>query len=692
LPLFFLMEQRVSGLLTDGIESIKGIGAARREQLSKLGITTVEELLCYMPRTYRDLTDLRTVEGMEVSVPWFGVLTIITAPKVQYIRRNFSMIRVKAGDHTGSIYLCWYNQPYMAGNIQEGESYYIYGKPEYYRGEIRINTPMVEKLSEGEGARLLPVYRSTKGLSQGVLRKLLKSTFKKYGDQLRLMAPEDFVQKYQLMPLEQAYYSAHFPADQEERDRSVSTISFYEILLLKAFMTRNKESQRERSIPLRMGEEAERRFLDNLSFVPTGAQSRAMADIRRGIAGEASYQALLQGDVGSGKTVVAFYALYAAALSGVQGALLAPTEILCRQHYENAKAFFSPLGIRVGLLTSGMKKAERDQLLKEVRSGEIQILIGTHAMIQKDVEFSELALAVADEQHRFGVRQRAVLQQKGVSPHFIVMSATPIPRTLALIIYGDLDVIVMDELPGGRRPVRTHLVPPHKEKGLLEFIRKEAAAGNRTYYVCPLIEEGEGESEATSVKEAYERLSHQMPDLRIGYLHGRMRQKEKESAMDDFVQGRLDVLVSTTVIEVGVDVKEATCMVIDGADRFGLAQLHQLRGRVGRGDRQSYCFLLNRGREENQRLVDFCSTNDGFEIARMDLENRGPGALLGQWQHGRSDLFFLNFAIDGRILDRVLSAYEEVFVSRQYGDAFAYRLLARAKEKYQSLLDQVILN
>jgi len=677
-------------VLSENLEAIRGVGKTRREQLNKLGVETVEDLLCYMPRTYHDLTDLRTVREMEAGTPWFGVLTVLTTPKVQYVKRNFSLIRVKAGDETGNVYLCWYNQPYMAQNLTEGESYYIYGKPEYYRGEIRLNSLMVEKLSEGEGARLLPVYRSTKGLSQGVFRKLLKNTFERYGDALTFPLPEDFTNKYRLLPLEDAYYGAHFPVDHTQKDESIRTISFFEVLLLKTFLARSKAMEEGKAVSLNLGQAAHDAFLAQLAFTPTGAQQRAMAAIRGGIQSTAPYEALLQGDVGSGKTVVAFYALYAAVLGGTQGALMAPTEILCRQHYESAKKFFEPFNIKVGMIVSGMRKKERDALLKQVETGEVQILIGTHAMIQKDVQFHELGLAVADEQHRFGVRQRAVLQQKGRAPHFIVMSATPIPRTLALIVYGDLDIIVMDELPGGRRPIRTHLVPTHKEEGLLGFITGQAELGNRIYYVCPLIEEGE--SEQVSVKAAYERLSHQLPNVKMAMLHGRMAQKDKEAVMEAFSTGDVQMLVSTTVIEVGIDVKTATVMVIDGADRFGLAQLHQLRGRVGRGDQQSYCFLLNRSKSEAPRLMDFCSTTDGFAIARMDLKNRGPGALLGQWQSGKGDLFFMNFAMDAHLLEDVLTAYDDIFIKNRYGEELQLRLIARAKNKYRSLLNEITLN
>ncbi|MDL2225484.1 ATP-dependent DNA helicase RecG [Eubacteriales bacterium OttesenSCG-928-M02] len=673
--------------LTDHIGMLKGIGEKRTEQLEKLGIGSIGDLLCYMPRTYRDLTTLATVAEMRVGEEWFGILTIQEDGKARYIKRNFNVVRVRAADDTGSIFLTWYNQPYMAQNIKAGQQFYVYGRPEYTRGEVRITSPMLETLREGEGKRLLPVYRSTKGLTQRVLRNTIKEAFVAAGDALRIEAPTEFQQSYNLLPMEQAYYQAHFPLDFPQRDGGIATIAFYEILLLKLFLNRAVPKAEGKALPLKIGQAGRQRFLDTLPFLLTGAQERVMARMENAMAEGIPMGALLQGDVGSGKTIVVFYALYLAALSGAQGTLLAPTEILCQQHYQNAVALFHPLGIRVEMLKSGMKKRERQDVLSRLASGEIDILIGTHAILEADVVFRHLAVAVTDEQHRFGVRQRALLQQKGEGVHTLVMSATPIPRSLALILYGDLELMVLDELPAGRKPVRTHVVPEHKEKGMLGFLAEEIEKGGQVYYVCPVIDETD--TGLTSVQAAAEKLKNALPQARIQTLHGRMKQGEKDAAMAGFAAGAVDILVSTTVIEVGIDVKNATIMVIDNADRFGLAQLHQLRGRVGRGEKESYCFLLG---ADNERLRAFCEINDGFEIARMDLQNRGPGALMGQWQHGKSDLFFLNYATDSAMLERVLSAYEKTIEEKQYGEDFYYRLLALSKEKYGDRMEDIALN
>ena len=674
--------------LSDSIQTLRGIGKTRSERLNQLGIETIGQLLCCLPRTYLDLTRIQMVEQMRVEQPWFGKLTIQSSPTLQYIRSGFSVVRVKAGDETGAITLCWYNQPYMKNNLQVGDAYYVYGKPKYQRGTILMITPMLEKESETEGARLLPVYPLTKGLTQKVMRQTMHEAFDACGDLLAMKTPATFLERYGLLPLEIAYQKAHFPRNADEKDMAVKSISFFELLLLKIYL--NRTTQRHSDAPiLLIGQAAQDAFEQALPFSLTGAQKRAMDQIREKISSGETMQALLQGDVGSGKTIVAFYALYCAAVNGSQGALLAPTEILCDQHYAAAQKFFEPLHIRVGRLKNGMKKAEREQLLQDVQMGKIQILVGTHAIIGECVCFDSLAVAVTDEQHRFGVHQRAQLAQKGKGVHSLVMSATPIPRTLAMLLYGDLDLLVLEERPSGRLPIKTHIVLPQKRDGLVKFLGDTVNQGGQVYYVCPMIEQTDGgKASVTAVAEA---LKAALPDCHISFLHGKMKPMEKEEIMSAFVQGKIDILVATTVVEVGVDVANANVMVIEDAGQFGLAQLHQLRGRVGRGSRQSYCFLLTDG-VGIERLKVFASTNDGFEIARMDLAQRGPGSLLGEWQHGKSDLFFLTYITGEEILAKILDAFDRVMISGEYGEDFPFVLLHRAMQKYREIAKNIALN
>lgn len=674
-------------MLDQPISVIKGVGAARQEKFHKLGIDTLFDMLSHIPRAYRDLTHLEKVEHMVTGQPFFGLLEIQSEPKLSYVRRNFSVLRCRVGDDTGSVAAVWYNQPYLKQNLKLGDTLYFYGKPEYARNEVRMANPMLETLAAGQGERMLSVYKSTSGLTQSIIRKTMRACLDLCLPQIRTILPDKIIQKYDLVGTALAYETVHFPHNAEDKDRAVRTLAFEEMLLLKAYLYQSK-AMKQHSVPIRISEQQHRAFICKLPFSLTSAQERAIVSIRQALESGAPMRTLLQGDVGSGKTIVAFYLLYCAAISGHQAAMMAPTEILAEQHFRQAEELFQSFGFRVVFLKSKMKAEQRRQVLQQLETGEAQIAIGTHALIQDDVVFSDLLAVVADEQHRFGVKQRAALSEKGTAPHTLIMSATPIPRTLAMIIYGDLDVLTMDELPPGRKPVKTSIVLKPKQAAMYDFIMQRAREGKQAYVVCPLIEEEE-DSEKLSAQRLYQGLTKRYPDISIALLHGRMKQKDKEGIMARFEANEISILIATTVIEVGVNVPNATVMVIENADQFGVAQLHQLRGRVGRGEEQSYCFLS--AGQRNERLSILTKTQDGFLIAQEDLRQRGPGSLLGTDQHGNLDLKFVQMLGDGRQIERVIDAFDEIFLDPAQRDV-QNTLMDAANDRFEKRLCGIALN
>lgn len=669
------------------VGQIKGVGAARVQQLQKLGIYTVEDLLCHLPRDYHDLTQLYTIDQMQVSVPWFGKLEIISAPSVSYPKRSMNIVRVKAADETGTVTLLWYNQPYIRQQLEQGKTYFVYGRPDFRFGQVRLLNPMIETPENHPGARLLPIYKLTRGLSQGALRKHVQQSLDQFGTLIEEELPRMLRERYHLYAKRDAYELAHFPPSRQVRDEAVRTLSFTELLLLRTYLAVQREDARSVCIE-KMKRVAPDVYYQRLDFVPTGAQMRVIDAIAEDLEKDRPMSRLVQGDVGSGKTAVAFYALFAAVKNGRQAAMMAPTELLAMQHYEAAQKMFTPLGYQVTIVRAGMKAAEKREVLEKIATGESRIVIGTHALLEQRVQFKELGVVVADEQHRFGVRQRARLLQKGQGVHALFLSATPIPRTLSMILYGDLDISVLDERPPGRKAVQTRMVPPLKREAMYDFVAEKAKAGQQAYVVCPMIETEE-EEENRSVEQVYDELRRKYPTVSVGLLHGKMKQAEKDRLMQDFIQNQIQVLVSTTVIEVGVNVPNATVMVIEQADRFGLAQLHQLRGRVGRGEQQSWCFLSAEGMD-NERLKTICATEDGFAIAQADLQQRGPGALLGTEQHGRVDLHVSLMLGDGCLLEEVAQAFDWLHEPEQKR---LYEIVVQASQnRYAKALEQIALN
>lgn len=612
------------------LSELKGLGKARLEALDKAGIHSMADLLLTLPQRYQDTSSVTPLEkaapGMEICVSGYPK----AAPRLSRFK-GMSSVTLRLCDETGSIPVVWFNQPWLQNQINPEEPLTLYGRIDRDKqGRIRMMSPI--RVQE---RGILPVYRALGGIPPKTMRELMKQALSQLEDCCPETLPEILRIKYQLCERNFALRQAHFPESREFLQIALRRLSFEGMLLYQAAAA-SLRGERTEGIQISAEEEKCDSYWQSLPFPPTNAQRRVLSEIAKDLSAPHAMGRMVQGDVGCGKTALAFGAIYLAAKAGYQSALMAPTEILARQHLESAKKTLEPLGISCGLLLGGMRVKERREALQKISSGEWQCVIGTHALISEGVEYHHLGLVITDEQHRFGVRQRRLLSRKAENgeekaPNSLVLSATPIPRTLALVLYGDLDLSIVDELPPGRTPVKTRIVPEEKREGLYDFIRKEAAMGRQSYIVCPLVEESEA-IDARSAQETYAELSMgPLSDLRLGLTFGEQEAAEKDETIGKFSRGELDVLISTTVIEVGVNVPSATVMVIENADRFGLSQLHQLRGRVGRGAKESWCFLMA---APNERLKTLCETNDGFVIAKKDLEIRGPGDFLGTRQHG----------------------------------------------------------
>ena len=627
--------------LNTDIRYIKGVGEARAKSLAKLGITDLRSLLSYFPRAYDDRRAYKKIADLIPGENACVCAVIAGEPKLSRIRKGLDLIKLRAVDETGALELTYFNQSYLKNTFHTGDAYVFFGRAEGTPSRPQMTNPLFER----EGAhqitgRIMPIYPLTAGVSQSMLYKAVEQSLAACVDELPDILPENVRLVYQLCHTRFAYENIHFPTDDEALSAARRRLAFEELFLLALGLKLLRERR-----TFVAGKQCKKvdlsPFFTSLPFSLTGAQRRAIGDIARDLTGQRPMNRLVQGDVGSGKTMVAAAAIYMAAKNGLQCALMAPTEILAEQHYRSLAPLLEPLGIPCALLTASTKARERRALNERLRSGELSLVIGTHALLTEDVRFHNLGLAVTDEQHRFGVEQRGALGEKGAQPHILVMSATPIPRTLALMIYGDLDVSVLDELPPGRETVDTFAVTESYRARLNGFIRKQVEEGHQVFVVCPKVEDGEeGESKLKSASEHAEELQKLFPGLTVACVHGRMKPKEKEAVMAAFAAGETDILVSTTVVEVGVDVPNATLMVVENAERFGLSQLHQLRGRVGRGKAKSYCVLVSDTptEESRERLRVLTRTNNGFEIAQADLELRGPGDFFGSRQHGLPEM------------------------------------------------------
>lgn len=627
------------------LKDLKGIGEGRLAALHRANIHSVQALILTLPSSYRDLTkdtpvgDL--VPGMTVCVTG----CISRAPKMSRFK-GLGRVTAALKDESGTLPLQWYNQPWMKDNLPEDGEITLYGTVMADKnGKLLMNGAQIV-----HERAILPVYRALKDIPGKTLQQVLQQALEQIDECCPETLPEYVRMKYGLCERNFALRQAHFPLNMENLSIALRRLSFEGMLFYQA-ATVLMRGEREAGAVIAPGQGRE--FMKTLPFPPTSAQSRVLDEIEKDMAAPMAMNRLVQGDVGCGKTAVAFAALYGCVKSGFQGVMMAPTEILARQHMESAKALLEPLGIRCGLLLGGMKAKERRDALAAIASGEWQIIFGTHALLSENVEYDNPGLIVTDEQHRFGVKQRNILNRKtNLRPNALVMSATPIPRSLALVLYGDLDMSVVDEMPPGRTPVRTRVVPEEKRDDMYRFITDEVGKGRQVYIVCPMVEESDM-TDAKSAKETYATLcTGPLSRLRLGLTWGGQNAKEKESVLNDFVSGNIDVLVATTVVEVGVNVPNASVMVIENADRFGLSQLHQLRGRVGRGAEISWCFLMAK---PNERLKTLCETNDGFEVAKKDLEMRGSGDFLGTRQHGARLLPGMNFMTDAYLLEQSVS-------------------------------------
>lgn len=653
--------------LNTDIRYIKGVGEARAKSLAKLGITDLHSLLSYFPRAYDDRRAYKKIADLIPGENACVCAVIAGEPKLSRIRKGLDLVKLRAVDETGALELTYFNQSYLKNTFHTGDAYVFFGRAEGTPSRPQMTNPLFER----EGAhqitgRIMPIYPLTAGVSQSMLYRAVEQGLAACVDELPDILPEDVRLVYQLCHTRFAYENIHFPTDDEALSAARRRLAFEELFLLALGLKLLRE--RRTFVAGKQCKEVDLSpFFAALPFSLTGAQRRAIGDIARDLTGKRPMNRLVQGDVGSGKTMVAAAAIYMAAKNGLQCALMAPTEILAEQHYRSLAPLLEPLGIPCALLTASTKARERRALNERLRSGELSLVIGTHALLSPDVQYQNLGLVVTDEQHRFGVDQRAALSAKGDDPHLLVMSATPIPRTLALMIYGDLDVSILNELPPGRQKIDTFAVPSSYHERIYAFLRKLVAEGRQAYIVCPMVAENDELPDERKAVTAYaETLQKEVfPDLRIAPIHGKMKPKEKDAVMRAFAAHEIDVLVSTTVIEVGVDVPNAALMLIENAECFGLSQLHQLRGRVGRGRHKSYCVLVsdNKGEENKQRLKVMSSTSDGFAIAEEDLKLRGPGDFFGSRQHGLPSLRVADLSCDLSLLHETQSAAEQLLAA-----------------------------
>ena len=644
--------------LSDPVTILKGVGPARAKQFAALNIFTLRDLICHFPRAYEDRTALVTISQLEVDKPACFRAMVMGAPRTSHIRKGLDITKVQVADHTARLSLTFFNQHFAAENLQYGQEYYFYGAVSGDFIGYNMTSPSFEALDAPPVTtrRVLPLYPLTAGLSNAVLLRAVRQALA-ICDPPEEIIPAAIRAQYGILPAEQAYFAIHEPKSMEEAEQAKKRLIFEEFFVFSAGLALMRAARADvRCAPFTDCDLTP--FLQQLPFSLTGAQSRAIGEIIRDLQRGTPMNRLVQGDVGSGKTMVAAAAAYLAARHHQQTALMAPTEILAEQHYKSLSRLFEPLGLRTALLTGSMKEKEKRTVREALAAGEIDVVIGTHALLSESTVFSKLGLVITDEQHRFGVGQRSALSGKGDHPHLLVMSATPIPRTLALLMYGDLEVSVIDELPPGRQSVDTFLVTESYRARINNFIRKQVAEGHQCFVVCPAVEDSE-ELNIKSVSVWAETLQQTVfPDLRVMLLHGQMKGAEKEQIMAAFARGEGDILVATTVIEVGVDVPNATLMVIEDADRFGLSQLHQLRGRVGRGQAKSYCILTSHTRSEEtwKRLKALCKTTDGFKIAQADLTLRGPGDFFGSRQSGLPVFRVANLSCDLQTLQQAQEA------------------------------------
>lgn len=685
-------------LLKKPLQYLKGVGEAKAALFQRLGVFTIGDVITHYPRDYEDRSRLKKLIQLEdgEKVSFEGV--IASKPVESRPRRGLVITRVSIVDETGLINAIWFNQPYLKNYFKPGEKYIFYGMVTRKR-TFEVLNPVYEKISESgpvNTCRIVPIYPATGKLTQNAIRAVIRSALEYAGDELIEFLPEWICRDYNLVDSRFAINNIHYPESDSAFQRARERLVFEELLLLQLGLISLKSLPESARPGIKFGAGAQvREFVRGLPLRLTNAQMRVLAEIEKDMESSKVMNRLIQGDVGSGKTIIAVIALVKAVKSGYQGAFMAPTEILADQHYHSVKPMLESFGIKTALLTGSTPVKEARELLEDVSKGNVDILIGTHALLEDKVVFMNLGLVITDEQHRFGVRQRAIISQKGENPDILVMTATPIPRTLALILYGDLDISIIDELPPGRKKVETYAVDERMRERINKFIRKQVTQGRQVYIVCPLVEESDAVQAKAASEHADELASKTFRDLRVGLIHGKMKASEKDKVMYDFVRGDMDILVSTTVIEVGVNVPNASLMVVENAERFGLAQLHQLRGRVGRGEHQSYCILFCNSKSEvaRERMKVMEQTSDGFVISEKDLELRGPGDFFGTRQHGIPDMKIANLYKDMDILKQAQEAALKLIEMDRKLELPQNRLLCKAvQEKFGAAANVISLN
>lgn len=675
--------------MTTPIQYLKGVGPQKAALLAKLNITTIGELLEHYPRRYEDRTQFRQIfEVMDGQVETFcGIVTVVNEVKP---RRGLIITKVRVKDHSGEAELVWFNQPYVKRMFKAGLEIIVSGKVERRFRSIQIANPEVEFLSPNDTTlhtgRIVPIYPSSENINQQFLRSLIKQALDNEPE-MNENLPQDIIQQYKLIDRTAAIKNIHFPDSMEALAAARRRLVFEELYYLQSGLLFLKKKHQQSGSGIKHGPDGAQLAAAQkcLPFSLTADQQQAFREIAHDMEDATPMQRLLQGDVGSGKTVVAALALVKTVENGYQGAMMAPTEILAEQHFHTLSRMLAPLGIRIAQLTGSLTKRVRKEVLDRLSKGLVDIIIGTHALIQEDVAFQHLGLVITDEQHRFGVNQRALLQAKGNMPDVLVMTATPIPRTMALTVYGDLDVSLIRQMPPGRKAIKTYTASPELHERVYNFVLREVQAGRQAYVVCPLVEES-AKLEAQSATQLYEQLQTTIfNNVPCGLVHGRLKPQEKDQVMQAFYQADIKVLVATTVIEVGVNVPNATVMVIEGADRFGLAQLHQLRGRIGRGEHQSYCILLSDSKnpETKERLDIMTQTSDGFVLAEKDLLLRGPGQFFGSRQHGLPDLKIADIVKDIEVLLEARKAAMQSVEIPEHVMLLRSGLTARFGEKFR---------
>lgn len=653
--------------LKQNVKYVKGVGPNRVKLLNKLNIYTLKDLITYYPRDYEDRSIITKIADTKDGEKYTIEVVALTDVNIRYINRNRSFAKLLVQDDTDNCVITWFNQPYVKDRIKRGKKYRFNGKITKKNGIIEMNSPTYDSIDNTKNTgKIVPIYPLTNSLKQNNLRSIIENGIKMVENKLPETLPSSYLQKYNLLDINRATKQIHFPNTFADFQSARKRLVFDELLSMQLGLLALRSENESEVKGIKYNKEVQMSdVINNLPFKLTKAQLRVLEDINNDMENEKPMNRLLQGDVGSGKTIVSMVAAYKAVKSGYQVAVLAPTMILAKQHLLNFKKILEQYGIVCEALVGGMTAKKKEELLQRVASGEVDILIGTHALIEENVIFKNLGFVVTDEQHRFGVKQRAKIVSKGNNPDVLVMTATPIPRTLALILYGDLDISIIDELPPNRKKVETFAVTKRYEERVNEFVKKEVRSGRQAYIVCPLVEEGEDESTANlkAVTELYEKYKNDIfKDFNVEYLHGKMKPKEKDEIMNRFKDGEIQILISTTVIEVGVDVPNASVMIIENAERFGLAQLHQLRGRVGRGEYASYCILkYNSGNDiVRQRMEIMTKTDNGFTIAEKDLQLRGSGEFFGTKQHGMPEFKIANLFHDMEALKEVQALATEV--------------------------------